>query len=99
MQAGDTGRRHTRPIDEKRVQVFKRDQLLQADIRLLAGDGAPAIASAVGDRSLTLEAGGPIDPVAICRLALERADQGTADPPAPAYLRPPDARLPAPKAK
>ena len=74
------------------------DQLLEADVTLLAGDGAPAIASALGDRSITVEADGPIDPLAVCRLALERADQGTADPPAPAYLRPPDARLPAPTA-
>ncbi|MEO1224224.1 MAG: tRNA (adenosine(37)-N6)-threonylcarbamoyltransferase complex dimerization subunit type 1 TsaB [Pseudomonadota bacterium] len=71
------------------------DRLREADVTLLAGDGAPAIASALGDNSIIVEAEGPIDPQAVCRLALERADQGTADPPAPAYLRPPDARLPA----
>lgn len=72
------------------------DRLLGADVTLLAGDGAPAIASALGGKSITVEAVGPIDPLVVCRLALERADQGTADPPAPAYLRPPDARLPTP---
>lgn len=74
------------------------DQLREADVTLLAGDGAPAIASALGDRSVTVEADGPIDPFAVCRLALERAEEGTADPPSPAYLRPPDAKPPAPTA-
>lgn len=74
------------------------DQLSKAGITLLAGDGAPAIATALGDGPITLEADGPIDPLAVCRLAFGRADRGTADPPAPAYLRPPDARPPVTRA-
>ena len=61
----------------------------------VAGDAAEAAASGLrGYGALTLL---PLaaDPVAVAELAAKRAQQATPDPPAPIYLRPPDAR-PAP---
>ncbi len=62
---------------------------------LLAGDGAPAIAAALPDPPVTMEATGPIEPSIVCRLAIAQLADSDQDPPRPVYLRPPDAN-PAP---
>ena len=79
--------------DWRRVAALAEDLSAQG-VRLLAGDGAPNVAAMSSLRQAALEATGPIDPVAVCRLALVGAARGRSDPPPPVYLRPPDAKLP-----
>lgn len=70
------------------------DELSQEGVSYLAGDGAPKVAALLDRRMTTVEASGPIDPVAVCCLALAGAAGGQSDPPRPVYLRPPDAKVP-----
>ncbi|MEM7441945.1 MAG: tRNA (adenosine(37)-N6)-threonylcarbamoyltransferase complex dimerization subunit type 1 TsaB [Pseudomonadota bacterium] len=60
----------------------------------LAGDGAAIIAAMLDWPFLSLEATGSIDPSVVCRLAIADSKSAQTDPPPPAYLRPPDVKLP-----
>ena len=62
---------------------------------VVAGDAAEAAASGLPDHSALTVLPMAADPGAVAALAAKRARLATPDPPAPVYLRPPDAR-PAP---
>ena len=56
-----------------------------------AGSGARQAAALVPDAALEVVSEASVDPMIVARLAAVRAGQATLDPPAPLYLRPPDA--------
>ncbi len=72
----------------------------------LCGDGAPLVgaclaeaappAAGTGPASLPIVHPGPIDPVVLARLGWARRGEASSAPPAPLYVRPPDARPNAP---
>lgn len=67
------------------------DEVFSTGMRL-AGDGATAVAAAMPEPPTLIEATGPINPSVVCGLALANLSASQIDPPAPVYLRPPDAK-------
>ncbi len=64
---------------------------------LVAGNAARRLHAAARIDDLRIAATGDLaDPVIVASLAAARSDQARREPPAPRYLRPPDARLPPP---
>lgn len=64
---------------------------------VVAGDGVAMVSevlAAAGSKVLHASASGLPDAAHVARIAAARAPDGTSPPPAPLYLRPPDAQLP-----
>jgi tRNA threonylcarbamoyladenosine biosynthesis protein TsaB len=80
---------------EEAVAAIRQKMAGEGQPPALAGTAAPLVAKAFGNGAILTSIVYP-DAVWVARLALQMPE--TSEPPRPLYLRPPDARLPAPPA-
>jgi tRNA threonylcarbamoyladenosine biosynthesis protein TsaB len=80
------------PLAEGAVlDMLALDSLLAGERWALAGSGARQVQQLAPQAATTILDESPVDPGVLARLAAARADRARPDPPAPLYLRPPDA--------